>query len=119
MKKSVSKVMNSMILFQLLIIVTVVISQEISSPGESTEQNQIQRIFHEETEDHHEEDDHDHEDDVHVDEDHGSDYRTWLYASIALFVISLCGIFGVLIIPIMQKIFYQHLLQFLIALGIV
>ena len=109
--------MNSMIWLQLLIIVTVVISQEISS-GESTEQNQIQRIFHEETDNHHEEDDHDHEDDVHVDEDHGSDYRTWIYASIALFVISLCGIFGVLIIPIMQKIFYQHLLQFLIALGI-
>ena len=57
----------------------------------------------------------DHED-VHV-EDRGSDYRTWLHASLALFVISLCGVFGVIIIPIMQKIFYQHLLQFLIALG--
>ena len=122
MKKLAAKVMNSVILLQLLVIVNVVISQEISSSGESTEQNQIQRIFHNEPEDHHEDKDHDldyheHDDDVHV-EDHSSDYRTWIYASVALFLISLCGVFGVIIIPIMQKIFYQHLLQFLIALGI-
>ena len=116
--------MNSIILLLLIVSATLVLSQEISSPGESTELEQVQRIFNEESEDHHEEDHHEHdqdrdnEDDVHVHEDHGTNYRTWLFASLALFVISLCGIFGVLIIPIMQKIFYQHLLQFLIALGI-
>ena len=120
MKKLTFKVMNSMILLHLLVIVHVVTSQEIFT-GESTEPNQIQRIFHNEPEDHHEDEDHDlddqeHEDNVHV-EDHSSDYRTWIYASLALFLISLCGVFGVIIIPIMQKIFYQHLLQFLIALG--
>ena len=109
-----------MILLHLLVIVHVVTSQEIFT-GESTEPNQIQRIFHNEPVDHHEDEDHDlddheHEDNVHV-EDHSSDYRTWIYASLALFLISLCGVFGVIIIPIMQKIFYQHLLQFLIALG--
>jgi hypothetical protein len=46
------------------------------------------------------------------------DYRVWLAATGAILVISLCGIFGVIIIPIMQKIFYQHLIQFLIALAV-
>jgi len=117
------KKLTSMILLQLLllVIVNVVTSQEIS-PGEITEQNQIQRIFHTEPKDHHEDEDHDiddheHEDNVH-DKDHSSDFRTWIYASLALFLISLCGVFGVIIIPIMQKIFYQHLLQFLIALAV-
>ena len=120
MKRLTFKVIYSVILFHLLIIVTGVGTQEtaLSRDRISTEPNQIQRILHEENEEHHDEENHeelDHED-VHV-EDRGSDYRTWLHASLALFVISLCGVFGVIIIPIMQKIFYQHLLQFLIALG--
>ena len=36
----------------------------------------------------------------------------------AILAISLCGVFGVLVIPIMQKVFYQHLIQFLVALAI-
>ena len=44
--------------------------------------------------------------------------RVWLEASAAVILISLCGIFGVLVIPIMQKIFYQHLIQFLVALAV-
>ena len=46
------------------------------------------------------------------------DYQTWLAASGSILLISLCGIFGVLVIPIMQKLFYQHLIQFLIALAV-
>lgn len=42
----------------------------------------------------------------------------WLASVVSIFVISLCGIFGVLVIPIMQKVFYQHLIQFLVALAI-
>ena len=74
---------------------------------------------HDHLEEHHEADhDHDeHRDEVETHHD-ATDYMTWLYASLAVLVISLCGIFGVIIIPAMQKIFYQHLLQFLIALGI-
>ena len=53
-----------------------------------------------------------------ADDDHSVDVKTWLFASLAIFVISLCGIFGLIIIPIMQKVFYQHLLQFLIALAV-
>ena len=55
----------------------------------------------------------------HVDE-HVSikDFRLWAAAISSIVVISLCGIFGVLVIPIMQKVFYQHLIQFLVALAI-
>ena len=47
-----------------------------------------------------------------------NDYRTWLAASGSILLISLCGIFGILVIPIMQRVFYQHLIQFLIALAV-
>ena len=46
------------------------------------------------------------------------EYQTWLAASGSILLISLCGIFGILVIPIMQKLFYQHLIQFLIALAV-
>ena len=46
------------------------------------------------------------------------DYQTWLAASGSILLISLCGIFGVMVIPIMQRVFYQHLIQFLIALAV-
>ncbi len=44
--------------------------------------------------------------------------EVWLTAAASVLVISLCGIFGVLVIPIMQKVFYQHLIQFLVALAV-
>jgi zinc transporter 10 len=33
-------------------------------------------------------------------------------------VISLVGLLGVAVIPIMQKVFYNHMLQFLVALAV-
>jgi len=45
-------------------------------------------------------------------------YQTWLAASASILVVSLCGVFGVLVVPIMQKLLYQYLLQFLIAMAI-
>merc|ERR1719341_716971 len=42
----------------------------------------------------------------------------WLAATASILLISLCGVFGVIVIPIMQKVFYQHLIQFLIALAV-
>jgi len=60
---------------------------------------------------------HDHHDDE-VQHTKINDYQTWLAASGAVMVISLCGVFGVLVIPIMQRVFYQHLIQFLIALAV-
>ena len=78
----------------------------------------------------HGEHDHDEDEDHGPGHDHSShrladtapnpvhDYQTWLAASGSILLISLCGIFGVMVIPIMQRVFYQHLIQFLIALAV-
>ena len=105
----------------LLILSDKVRTQEISTSVQTvTNHTHIERILHEIDTGHDEHDDdddhHDHHDDVVV-SNHAEDYKTWVFASLAVLGISLCGVFGVIIIPIMQKIFYQHLLQFLIALG--
>ena len=42
----------------------------------------------------------------------------WGYAFLAVTVISLVGLLGVAVIPVMQKVFYNHLLQFLVALAV-
>ncbi|XP_062568479.1 zinc transporter ZIP6-like isoform X2 [Saccostrea cucullata] len=42
----------------------------------------------------------------------------WGYSILATFIISLVGLLGVAVIPIMQKVFYNHLLQFLVALAV-
>lgn len=84
--------------------------------------------------DHHEGHDHSsHEHDTHAERAHHpshvrledkevgkvvDDYRIWLAATSSILLISLCGIFGVIVIPIMQRVFYQHLIQFLIALAV-
>lgn len=45
-------------------------------------------------------------------------YLVWMYATLSIIVISLCGLGGVVVIPVMQKVFYQKLLQFLVALAV-
>jgi hypothetical protein len=42
----------------------------------------------------------------------------WLYSTFAIIIVSLCGLFGVAVIPIMEKHFYHHVLQFLVALAV-
>lgn len=42
----------------------------------------------------------------------------WFYSNLAVLLISLCGILGLAVIPIMQKRYYQQLLQFLVALAV-
>lgn len=42
----------------------------------------------------------------------------WCYATLSVIIISACGLFGVVVIPFMQKHFYHQLLQFLVALAI-
>jgi len=44
--------------------------------------------------------------------------EAWLASILSIFVISLCSLLGIIIIPFMQQIFYQHLLQFLVALAV-
>ena len=73
---------------------------------------------HEDDEDGHEQDSH-HPPHVRLEEGGMvEDYRIWLAASGSILLISLCGVFGVIVIPIMQRVFYQHLIQFLIALAV-
>lgn len=42
----------------------------------------------------------------------------WIYSNLAVTLISACGVLGLAVIPIMQKWFYQPLLQFLVALAV-
>ncbi|GFN86366.1 Zinc transporter zip10 [Plakobranchus ocellatus] len=44
--------------------------------------------------------------------------KVWGFSCVAVLIISLVGLLGVAVIPIMQKVFYNHLLQFLVALAI-
>ena len=45
-------------------------------------------------------------------------FSVWGFSIIAVVVISLVGLLGVAVIPIMQKVFYNHMLQFLVALAV-
>lgn len=42
----------------------------------------------------------------------------WFYSTLAIIVISLCGLFGVAVIPIVEKKFYFYVLQFFMALAV-
>ncbi|XP_076381560.1 zinc transporter foi [Megalopta genalis] len=44
--------------------------------------------------------------------------QVWAYSIISILIISLCGLFGVAVIPFMGKIYYHQLLQFLVALAV-
>lgn len=45
-------------------------------------------------------------------------FAVWLYSSLSITAISACGLLGVVVIPIMHKTYYNHLLQFLVALAV-
>ncbi|KAL6259773.1 hypothetical protein P5V15_009685 [Pogonomyrmex californicus] len=44
--------------------------------------------------------------------------KVWVYSTVSIFVISLSGLLGVAVIPIMGKNYYHHVLQFLVALAV-
>ncbi|XP_015116641.1 zinc transporter foi [Diachasma alloeum] len=44
--------------------------------------------------------------------------QVWVYSTISIIIISLCGLLGVAVIPVMGKSYYNQLLQFLVALAI-
>lgn len=44
--------------------------------------------------------------------------KVWLYSTLAIVLVSLCGLFGVAVIPIMEKHYYHQVLQFLVALAV-
>lgn len=67
---------------------------------------------------------------VHMDHDHHEIHehanteheyppaKVWGFSFLSVIIISLVGLLGVAVIPIMQKVFYNHLLQFLVALAV-
>lgn len=42
----------------------------------------------------------------------------WVYSTVSIFIISLSGLLGVAVIPVMGKNYYHHVLQFLVALAV-
>jgi zinc transporter 10 len=42
----------------------------------------------------------------------------WGFAFLSITIISLVGLGGVAVVPIMRKVFYNHLIQFLVALAV-
>ena len=42
----------------------------------------------------------------------------WGYAFLSITVISFVGLFSVALVPVMQRLFYDHLIQFLVALAV-
>lgn len=45
-------------------------------------------------------------------------FSVWLYAIISVLGVSLVGLLGVAVIPCMDRHFYQHIIQFLVALAV-
>ncbi|XP_011503423.1 PREDICTED: zinc transporter foi [Ceratosolen solmsi marchali] len=45
-------------------------------------------------------------------------FQVWIYSTVSILVISLCGLLGVAVIPVMGKSYYHQLLQFLVALAV-
>lgn len=54
----------------------------------------------------------------HGDGEGSSEMAVWIYSSVAILGVSLCGLLGVVVIPCMDKHFYHHVLQFLVALAV-
>uniref|UniRef100_A0A182K0Z9 Zinc transporter foi n=1 Tax=Anopheles christyi TaxID=43041 RepID=A0A182K0Z9_9DIPT len=54
----------------------------------------------------------------HHHEGDSSEAAVWIYSSVTILGVSLCGLLGVVVIPCMEKHFYHHVLQFLVALAI-
>ncbi|XP_067643111.1 zinc transporter ZIP6 isoform X2 [Eurosta solidaginis] len=45
-------------------------------------------------------------------------WNAWLYASISIFILSACGLMGILLVPLMKTIAYQEILKFLVAVAV-
>ncbi|EDW70333.1 zinc transporter ZIP5 isoform X1 [Drosophila virilis] len=48
----------------------------------------------------------------------GRIWNAWIYASSSMFVLSACGILGVLLVPLMKTVAYQNTLKFLVAIAV-
>ncbi|CAB0036867.1 unnamed protein product [Trichogramma brassicae] len=53
-----------------------------------------------------------------IDANQSSSRLVWVYSTVSILIISLCGLLGVAVIPVMGKSYYQQLIQFLVALAV-
>lgn len=44
--------------------------------------------------------------------------KAWLYASVSILIISMCGLSGVILIPLTKSPYYKEILRFLISIAI-
>ncbi|XP_055328455.1 zinc transporter ZIP10-like isoform X1 [Paramacrobiotus metropolitanus] len=44
-------------------------------------------------------------------------WQPWVFASTAILVLSLVGLLGILLVPVVNRVLYNHLLQFLVAMA--
>lgn len=42
----------------------------------------------------------------------------WLYATVSITIISLCGLSGILLVPLTRSPYYHDILRFLIAIAV-
>lgn len=42
----------------------------------------------------------------------------WIYATISIVIISMCGLIGVAIVPLAKSFAYEHILRFLVAIAV-
>lgn len=45
-------------------------------------------------------------------------FSAWIYASVSVLIISMCGIIGVAIVPLTRSMAYHQILRFLVALAV-
>ncbi|XP_015519951.1 zinc transporter foi isoform X1 [Neodiprion lecontei] len=45
-------------------------------------------------------------------------WQVWIWSSLSILIISLCGLLGVVVIPVMNKTYYHQFIQFLVALAV-
>ncbi|XP_059217207.1 zinc transporter ZIP10 [Stomoxys calcitrans] len=45
-------------------------------------------------------------------------WNAWIYASASIFILSTCGLLGILLVPLMKTMAYQEILNFLIAVAV-
>ncbi|XP_005183630.1 zinc transporter ZIP10 [Musca domestica] len=54
----------------------------------------------------------------HVEDTNEMIWNAWIYASASIFILSACGLLGILLVPLMKTVAYQEILNFLIAVAV-
>ncbi|XP_037820130.1 zinc transporter ZIP6, partial [Lucilia sericata] len=55
---------------------------------------------------------------THANSSKGVLWNAWIYASASIFILSACGLLGILLVPLMKTVAYQEILNFLVAVAV-